>query len=223
MEFRFRTIAESPFRFYHDMALIEIKPSEPAERVPRADARRNRKRVLDAARRCMAREGLDAQIEEIARAAGVGIGTVYRHFPTKEHLVEALAMARFERLAELAREALAREDPWAGFEQFMRASATIQSDDRALSEVLTSRPETMTRAAESVDILGLVSELMGRGQAAGVIRADADPRDVPMLMCALAGTYRNPHTHPERYIGIVLDGLRVPGAGHAELPPITEP
>ena len=205
------------------MTLVEIKPSEPAERVLRADARRNRKRVLDAARRCMAREGLDAQIEEIARAAGVGIGTVYRHFPTKEHLVEALAMARFERLGELAREALASEDPWAGFEEFMRASALIQSEDRALSEVLTSRPETMTRAAESVDILGLVSELMGRGQAAGVIRADADPRDVPMLMCALAGTYRNPHTNPERYIGIVLDGLRAPGAGHAELPPIVEP
>jgi len=205
------------------MPLIEIKPPETVERVPRADARRNRKRVLDAARRCMAREGLDAQIEEIARAAGVGIGTVYRHFPTKEHLVEALAMARFERLAELAREALMTEDPWAGFEGFMRTAALIQSEDRALSEVLTSRPETMTRAAESVDILGLVSELMGRGQAAGVIRADADPRDVPMLMCALAGTYRNPHTHPDRYIGIVLDGLRTPGTGHADLAPILEP
>jgi len=205
------------------MTLIKIEPPESVERVLRADARRNQKRVLQAARRCMARKGLDAQIEEIARAAGVGVGTVYRHFPTKEHLVEALAMDRFERLAELAREALATEDPWAGFEEFIRASALIQSEDRALSEVLTSRPETMTRAAESVDILGLVSELMGRGQAAGVIRADADPRDVPMLMCALAGTYRNPHSHPERYIGIVLDGLRAPGAGHAELPAIVEP
>ena len=205
------------------MTLIKIEPPDSVERVLRADARRNQKRVLQAARRCMARKGLDAQIEEIARAAGVGVGTVYRHFPTKEHLVEALAMDRFERLAELAREALATEDPWAGFEEFIRASALIQSEDRALSEVLTSRPETMTRAAESVDILGLVSELMGRGQAAGVIRADADPRDVPMLMCALAGTYRNPHSHPERYIGIVLDGLRAPGAGHAELPAIVEP
>jgi len=205
------------------MTLVKIKPPESVERVLRADARRNRKRVLDAARRCMAREGLDAQIEEIARTAGVGIGTVYRHFPTKEHLVEALATARFERLAELAREALERDEPWAGFEQFMRTSAAIQSHDRALSEVLTSRPETMARAAESVDILGLVSELMGRGQAAGVIRADADPRDVPMLMCALAGAHRNPYTHPERYIGIVLDGLRAPGAGHADLPPIVEP
>jgi len=204
------------------MTLTEIQPPAPVERARRADAVRNGKRVLEAARRCMARKGLDAQIEEIARAAGVGVGTVYRHFPTKDDLVEALAMARFQRLAELAREALAEGDPWAGFERFMRASAGIQSEDRALSEVLTSRPETMTRAAESVDILGLVSQLMGRGQAAGVIRADADPRDVPMLMCALAGTHCNPHTRPERYIGIVLDGLRPAGAGHADLPPITE-
>jgi AcrR family transcriptional regulator len=204
------------------MSVTQLVPPPPLERVQRADARRNRKRVLEAARRCMARQGLDAQIDEIARLAGVGVGTVYRHFPTKEDLVEALAMARFERLAQLARDALAAEEPWAGFEGFMRASARIQSEDRALSEVLTSRPETLSRAAESVDILGLVGELMNRGQTDGSIRADADPSDVPMLMCALAGTYRNPHTNPERYIGIVLDGLRAADKPRSELPPAAE-
>jgi AcrR family transcriptional regulator len=194
----------------------------PVLRVQRADARRNRKRVIDAARRCMAREGLDAQMDEIARAARVGVGTVYRHFPTKDDLVEALAMARFERLAELAREALADQDPWRSFENFMRASARIQSEDRALSEVLTSRPDTMSHAAESVGILDLVAELMGRGQAAGKIRPDANPRDVPMLMCALAGTCRNPHTNPERYIGIVLDGLRATPRARSQLPPLID-
>lgn len=182
------------------------------ERPQRADARRNREKVLTAARRCMAREGLDAQIEEIARAAGLGVGTVYRHFPTKEDLIEALAGARFVRLAELADEALDDPDPWEGFVAFMRASATIQNDDRALSEVLVSRPETMRRAAESVGMLARVAKVIGRAQEAGVVRADAEPEDVPMVMCALAGAYNNPMSVPDRYIAIVIDGLRAPGS-----------
>ena len=183
----------------------------PPDRAVRADSRRNHKRVLSAARRCMARDGLDTQMEEIARSAKLGVGTVYRHFPTKDDLVEALAADRFERLAELAREALEVDDPWEAFSGFMRASATIQSEDRALSEVLTSRPETMRRAAESVGMLGLVAELIGRAQAVGAVRADARPEDVPMLMCALAGACRNPFTDAERYVSLVLDGLRAPG------------
>jgi AcrR family transcriptional regulator len=189
-------------------------------REERSDARRNRKRVIKAARDCMARDGLDAQMEEIARRAKVGVGTVYRHFKTKDDLVEALAAERFERLRELALEALEQEDPWESFAGFMRASARIQTDDRALSEVLTSRPETMGRAAEAAGILDLVGEILGRAQAAGVVRDDAHPYDVPMFMCALAGTCRNPHADPERYTGIILDGLRAPGGGLTELPPV---
>jgi AcrR family transcriptional regulator len=227
VDFRFRNYNGISVPVANDMTPNASAPplaSAPAavERTQRADARRNRKRVIDAARRCMARKGLDAQMEEIARAAGVGVGTVYRHFPTKDDLVEALAMARFERLATLAREALATPDPWQSFEDFMHTSARIQGEDRALSEVLTSRPETMSRAAEAVDMLGLVAQLMKRGQAARVIRPDADPRDVPMLMCALAGTYRNRYANPERYIAIVLDGLRAAPRKPAKLPPVAD-
>jgi AcrR family transcriptional regulator len=178
----------------------------------RADARRNRERVISGARRCMARNGLDAGMEEIARKAGVGVGTVYRHFPTKEALIEGLAQARFERLAEIANEALAVEDPWEGFEHLMRASAEIQTEDRALSEILVSRQKTMRASAEKVGILELVAQVMERAQKSGQLRKDAEPEDVPMVMCALAGASKNPMTDPERYITMVLDGLRSPGA-----------
>jgi AcrR family transcriptional regulator len=178
----------------------------------RADARRNRERVISGARRCMARDGLDAGMEDIARRAGVGVGTVYRHFPTKEALIEGLAEARFERLAELAREALEVEDPWEGFEHLMRASAEIQTEDRALSEILVSRVGTMRASAEKVGMLELVAKVMKRAQRSGQLRKDAAPEDVPMVMCALAGASKNPMTDPDRYITLILDGMRAPGA-----------
>jgi AcrR family transcriptional regulator len=191
------------------------------EKTQRADARRNRERVVEAARRCMARDGLDAGIEDIARAAGVGVGTVYRHFPNKDELVDALALERFERMREIALEALEEEDPQQGFELFMRRCAQIQTDDRALSELLVSRPDSMVRAADRVGMIDLADQVLKRAQKAGAVRKDAEARDIPMVMCALAGTYRNPHGDPDRYIAIMLDGLRAPGVKPGKLPPST--
>lgn len=185
----------------------------PAESRPRrADAVRNREKVIVAARKAMAAKGLEVQMEEIARRAKVGVGTVYRHFPNKEDLIEALARDRFVRLAELADAALEREDAAEAFVEFMREAAAIQVADRALSEVLVSRPDTMRRAAESVDMLARTAKVIGRAQESGFVRADAEPEDVPMMMCALAGACNNPMSDPERYIGIVIDGMRAPGA-----------
>lgn len=167
----------------------------------------------------MSRDGLDAGIDEIAKRAGVGIGTVYRHFPTKDDLVEALANERFERLRDIALEALAQDDPAKAFEDFIHEAAVIQTEDRALSEVLVSRPETMRSAAERVGMLELTDQVLKRAQKAGAIRADADPRDIPMVMCGMAGTFHNPFADNDRYIGIVLDGLRAPGVKRAKLPP----
>jgi AcrR family transcriptional regulator len=191
--------------------ITQPMPAPTAIRQQRSDARRNRERVISAARKCMARDGLDAQMEEIARQAKVGVGTVYRHFPTKDELIEALARDRFERLAELANEALTKDEPWQAFCDFMRASAKIQTEDLALSEVLVSRPEVMQRSAEAVGILDLTAKIMARAQESGALRADAEPTDVPMVLCALAGTCRNPKMDPERYMAIVIDGLRAPG------------
>jgi len=190
-----------------------VATSSPTDTRPqRADAVRNRARVLDAARDCMARRGLDVQMDEIAKKAGVGVGTVYRHFPNKDELIEALASDRFVRLAELADESLEHPDPWEAFVAFMRASAMIQVDDKALSEVLVSRPETMRRAAESVNMLDRVGRVIDRAKEAGVVRMDARPEDVPMVMCALAGACNHPMSNPHRYISLVIDGLRAPGS-----------
>jgi AcrR family transcriptional regulator len=187
----------------------------------RADARRNRDRVLDAARECFAQHGLDAQMDEIARAAKVGVGTVYRHFPTKEALAEAIAADHFDRLAASAREALENPDPWDGFSEFLRNSGQVQAGDRALAEVMAAEPELMCDAASRrPDLHDALAQLVKRAQDAGRLRRDLVPADVPMLICGvgratLAGS-KGPTMSPRRYLEIVLDGLRAPGSG--ELP-----
>jgi AcrR family transcriptional regulator len=190
--------------------MTAVTATSPTPKAQRSDARRNRERVVAAARELLARDGLDAQIEEIARAAGVGVGTVYRHFATKDQLIEALAFDRFERLREAAEQALAIDDPLAGFEHLILASAAIQTRDRSLSEVLTSRPEVMMRAAQSVGMEELTRAVVERAKADGSIRPDVRWEDVPMFMCALAGTFEGPFANPDRYVKVVLDGLRTP-------------
>ncbi len=178
----------------------------------RADARRNREKILKAAQTCLARDGLDAQMDEIARGAKVGVGTVYRHFPTKDDLVFALAGQRFDRLAELAHAALEQEDPWEAFCEFLRNSAQIQIEDRALSEVMLDSNDVMREHAERIEILELVKRIMDRAKASGDLREDAEPEDVPMLTCPLGSAAGMPKMNTERYLALAIDGFRAPGA-----------
>src|SRR3954466_946340 len=104
-----------------------------AQRPLRADARRNRERVLCAARAVFAAQGHEAQMDDVARQAEVGVGTVYRHFPTKEALIEALALEAFGRVAAQAKAALELDDPWEALTQTLWAGAEILAGDRALS------------------------------------------------------------------------------------------
>ena len=198
-------------------------PVQALPRVQRADARRNREAVIEAARSSMATDGLDAQMDDIAREAGVGVGTVYRHFPNKEDLIYALTERRFERLAELAREALAEDDPGPAFERYLFRGAELQAIDRALNEVMRDRPDAMQAAAQKVGVLELAREVMTRAQDAGHIRADAEAEDIPMLMCGL-GTSTPGSGGPfvsatswQRFLAVILDGLRAPGT--SEMPP----
>src|SRR5207237_9876084 len=108
------------------------------ERTLRADARRNREAVIAAAKKLFADQGLDAQMPDVAKAAKVGVGTVYRHFPTKDDLIAALVADRFARLAEKAREGRESGDAWAGIAELIRVAAQLQADDRGLCEAMGS-------------------------------------------------------------------------------------
>jgi AcrR family transcriptional regulator len=188
------------------------------ERALRADARRNRERIIQAARARFAEQGLEAQIDEIARDAEVGVGTVYRHFPTKDDLIAALAAAHFEAVAALARECLAEPDAWDAFSGYMRRAAALHAEDLALSEAMASRPAMMGDAARAAGMPELIEELVERAKREGVVRADADWEDVPMMICGLGRITQAaeddtvPFMNWERMLALLLDGLRAPGA-----------
>jgi AcrR family transcriptional regulator len=174
----------------------KTKPST-TDRVLRADARRNREAVLVAARRAFAEGGSTCQMDDIARTAGVGVGTVYRHFPNKEALLDALIATRFETLAEETAKALERDDPWEAFCDLMRFSAKLQADDRGLSEMLASRPLVGEAAAAKSGLVDLSDKLMRKAQKAGDGSLSA--------------------MNWERFLEVMLDGMRAPGS--AKLPP----
>jgi AcrR family transcriptional regulator len=187
------------------------------ERPMRADARRNRERVLDAALHCFAADGLQAQMDDVACRAKVGVGTVYRHFPTKDALIEALADDYFARQAEAARAALEVEDPWEAFRGYVHRASDILGENRALAQVLRDRPEMMAtaavRAAEELGFFDTLTTLIDRAKDAGALRQDFRLEDVPLIMCSLGSlqTSRGEYAAWRRQRAIVLDGLRAPG------------
>ncbi len=192
--------------------------AEPAARVKplRADARRNREAVIAAARAVFAEQGREAQIDDVARRAKVGVGTVYRHFPTKEALIEALAVDSYAQLAAIAREALTAEDPWEAFVDVLWRGAAILAGDRALTEVVMATPGAVEAGAGAAgEVVAVMDQLIRRAQAAGRLRADVMTDDISMLMCGLGSATRKAHACPDswrRHVAIVVDGLRADAA-----------
>jgi AcrR family transcriptional regulator len=186
------------------------------DRPLRADARRNREKVLAAARAEFSEHGRDAQMDEVARRAGVGVGTVYRHFPTKEALIEALMVDSFQMIAAEATAALEIEDPWEAFSKVLWRGAEVMAGDRALSEVFASIPGAMEQAMPTVEGLQeSTALLMRRAIDAGVLREDAMLDDIPMIMCGIGSATKKEHACPsswKRHLSIVLDGLRASAA-----------
>jgi AcrR family transcriptional regulator len=180
----------------------------------RADARRNREKILAAAAAAFAGGGLEAQIEDIARSAGVGVGTVYRHFPTKDALVGALAAAHFDRLAGIV-ESVAAEvaDPWEALSTALWRCAETTFGDIALCEIVAGRPGAVAIAAAGQQRLrDATARLIDGARAQGTIRDDATVQDVGTIMCGFghvaAAQRAGGQMDARRYLTIALDGLR---------------
>lgn len=182
----------------------------------RADARRNRARVLEAAREAFAAEGLAVPLDEIARRAGVGAGTVYRHFPTKEALFEAVIVDRLDFLVEQARAALDASGERAGeaFFEFLDVMLADAGSKKDLADALAGAGVDLRAVTlESAALLnGSLTELLTRAQAAGAVRAGIDTADLHAIVFgALAAEQRRADAgRPGRIARLVCDGLRPP-------------
>jgi len=187
---------------------MDVPPARPL----RADALRNRALLLDAARTVFQRDGLSAQMDAIAETAGLGVGTLYRHFPTKEALIAVVVEERFARLVSSARAALGATDPWEALAGLVWDIATFEADDRGMVDILTD--SSIQRDGTDVsmaDLMDCLSAVVARAQAAGQMRRDVSAEDVLAAVCGVgkmmapeddgAGRWR-------RLVSIILDGLR---------------
>ncbi len=177
----------------------------------RADARRNRALILDAAVEAFASDGLSVPVHEIARRAGVGTGTVSRHFPTKEALFEAIMLSRAGRLADQAAELARGDDPGAAFFEFFSLVIAEGTANRGLAEALAGAGFDLEAAAkrDGIDVMGALSSLLFRAQRAGAIREDVDVADVKALLTgclARTPTAADPAAS-DRMVSVVRQGL----------------
>jgi AcrR family transcriptional regulator len=178
------------------------------ERQPRADARRNRARVLEVAQEVFAAEGNTVPIDEIARRAGVGIGTVYRHFPTKEALFEAIVLQRVGVLTEAARAAADSSDPVAAFFEFFVHTVKASAINHALFDGLatTEGIDKAAMKAASQHLLAVLGDLLTRAQQAGGVRTDVSVTDLKAIMVGAVTMER--HGGSRTMLAVVCDGLR---------------
>ena len=157
----------------------------------------------------MAIKGLDAGMDEIARAAKVGVGTVYRHFPTKDDLIVGVIRARFERLAERAVAELDNPDAWAGLEATLRFGAELQAADKGLSQCVGFRTAGMDEVINATGLPEATEQLIAKALEQGSIREGYTVDDVGPMMCSLAASMV---THSEydwnRLLTVMLDGIR---------------
>ena len=183
------------------------------ERALRADAQRNRARILDAAREVFAEEGIEATVAEVAERAGVGTATIFRRFPTKDDLLAAVVAQRLEDIAQKGREALAGKNAMKGLHRLMRSGIESYVRDRCFCEstgtAVFDRPNLQELKAE---LDATIQELLARAKKAGDARKDVTATDISMLFFAVASAALKLEPAQRdawhRYLDIVLDGLR---------------
>jgi AcrR family transcriptional regulator len=194
-----------------------------AQRPLRRDAERNRQRILAAAAQVFTERGLDATLDEVARAAGVGVGTVYRRFPDKEALVAALFRERIDNLVTVAEDACAAADPWQAVVSYLEYAAAAMAGDTGLRQLMMFGTYDRDQVCYARDRMRpVISRLVQRAQASGDLRGDFEATDVKMIafMLASLAEYAAAVTPDvwRRYLAMLIDGLRPSRAAVSALP-----
>jgi len=192
----------------------------------RSDARRNRERLVASARELFAKRGADVSVEEVTQHAGVGMGTLYRHFPTKEELIDAVLVDAFAGIVDAAERALDEDDAWAGFTGFLEYAVGLHVKNRGLKDVLALRsPGAKHTQAMRERMRPLLRRMIERAQEQGTLRADFTPEDLPVVFWTSARvidtTAKVAPEYWRRYLSLLLDGLRADAAHQLPVPPLT--
>ncbi|WAL64863.1 helix-turn-helix domain containing protein [Amycolatopsis cynarae] len=198
-------------------------PRTATTRPLRRDAERNRQRIIAAAREVFRERGFETTLDDVAHHAGLGVGTVYRRFPNKEHLVEAMLAERLDQVAELAGKAKQDADAWTAFQEFLWQAAELLTGDRGLHDVLLSTQFGHDRVAQARDrLIPVIRDLVQRAKETGSLRADFEPEDLPLLFKMIGAVAEYTHAvAPEawrRYVGLLMDSLRAAPGPPTPLP-----
>jgi len=190
----------------------------------RADAERNRERIVEAARTVFAERGLDAPLDAIAERAGVGAGTLYRRFPRRDDLIVACFAPKLTEYAEAVEAALGLPNAWEGFCAYVERICGMQAADQGVQDVLTTTfPTAREVEAQRAHAFERLAELIRRAQAQGDLRADFVTEDVVLLLFANAGVVRATRDYApdawRRFVGLILDGFRADRARPLPPPP----
>ncbi len=182
----------------------------------RADALRNRRALLDSARTIFQRDGLAAQMDDIAACAGLGVGTLYRHFPTKDALIEVMIQERVDRLMASARTAGQADNPWAAVTELVWQLATFEAEDRGMVDILADyETHSADTAASMAVLMDSLDSVVARAQAAGAMRHDVSAEDVVVAVCGIGKMMRpgadDGTARWRRLVSIILDGLHATG------------